>query len=75
MPVQLSRGYDGVGILWKKDIDHLVTVLPDGGSRIQYVLIRTQKPILLISVYMPCKGISDNHEAFSECLDQLNEIC
>ena len=23
---------------------------------------------------MPCKGASDNYEAFSECLDQLNEI-
>ena len=45
-----------------------------GGNRIQCVTIRAQKPILLISTYMPCKGVSDNYEAFSDCLDQLNEI-
>ena len=73
-PIQMPRGYGGVGILWKKDIDHLVTVLPDGGCRIQCVAVRAERPLLLISIYMPCKGASDNYEAFSECLDQLNEI-
>ena len=73
-PVQMQRGYDGIGILWKKDIDHLVTELPDGGNTIQCVSIRAQKPILLISTYMPCKGVNDNYEAFLDCLDQLNKI-
>ena len=70
--VQMPRGYGGIGILWKKNIDHLVTELPDGGNRIQCVLIQAQKPILLISTYMPCKGVNDNYEAFLDCLDQLN---
>ena len=73
-PVQMPRGYGGIGILWKKDIDQIVTELPDGGNRIQCVSIRAQKPILLISTYMPCKGVNDNYEAFLDCLDQLNEI-
>ena len=73
-PVQMPRGYGGIGILWKKDIDHLVTELPDGSNRIKCVSIQTQKPILLISTYMPCKGVIDNYEAFLDCLDQLNEI-
>ena len=32
LPVQMPRGYGGVGILWKKDIDHLISVIPDGGT-------------------------------------------
>ena len=73
-PVQMPRGYGGIGILWKKDIDHLVTELPDRGNRIQCVSLQAQKPILLISTYIPCKGVNDNYEAFLDCLDQLNEI-
>lgn len=74
LPVQMPRGYGGVAILWKKNIDHLVSVLPDGGNRIQCVTIRAEKLLLLVSIYMPCKGVTDNHEAFADCLDQLNEI-
>ena len=37
-------------------------------------IIRAQKHILLISTYMPCKGVNDNYEAFLDCLDQPNEI-
>ena len=74
MPVQMHRGYGGVGILWKKDIDHLVTIVPNSGNRIQCITIRAEKPVLLVSVYMPCRGVTDNFEAFSDCLDQLTEI-
>ena len=73
-PVQMSRGYGGIGILWKKHIDHFVTELPDGGNRIQCVFIRAQKPTLLISTYMPCKGVNDNYKACQDCIDQLNKI-
>ena len=70
----MPRGYGEIDILWKKNIDHLVTELPIGGNRIQCVAIITQIPILLLSTYMPCKGVSLNYEAFLDCLDQLNEI-
>ena len=33
LPVQMPSGYGGVAILWKRTIDHLVRVLPDGGNR------------------------------------------
>ena len=36
-PAQVPRGYDGVAILWKKQIDHLIKPLSDGGERIQCV--------------------------------------
>ena len=74
LPVQMPRGYGDVSILWKKNIYHLVSVVPDGGNRIQCITIRAEKPILLVSIYMPCKGVTDNHEAFADCLDQLSEI-
>ncbi|MCG7879544.1 MAG: reverse transcriptase family protein [Candidatus Thiodiazotropha taylori] len=74
LPVQMPRGYGGVGVLWKKDIDHLIQVKPDGGNRIQCIELKGQTPLLVISVYMPCKGLTDNVEDFNDCLDQLNEI-
>lgn len=57
LPVQMPRGYGGVAALWRKDLDHLVVKLPDGGNRIQCIAIQGKKPLLLVSVYMPCKGL------------------
>ena len=70
----MPRGYGGVGILWKKQIDHRIRTCQDGGNRIQCVEVKENSPLLLISVYMPCRGLSENLEDFNECLDQLNEI-
>ena len=36
--------------------------------------LKGEKPLLLVSVYMPCRGLSENIEDFSDCLDQLSEI-
>ena len=67
LPVQMPLGYGEVGVLWKKNIDHLITVLPEGGKRIQCVLLKADRPMLIVSVFMPCKGVTD-------CVDQLNDI-
>ena len=75
LPIQMPRGYGGVGVLWKKkQIDHLIRVCQEGGNRIQCVELKGDNPLLLISVYMPCRGLTDNLEDFNDCLDQLNEI-
>lgn len=74
LPAQMPRGYGGTAILWKKEIDHLVKPLPDGGNRIQCTEINSQDPLLIISVYMPCRGLNDNIEEFIDCLEQLHEI-
>ena len=74
LPVQMPRGYGGTAILWKHDIDHLIQTLPDGGNRIQCVEVKGERPLLLISAYMPCRGLPDNVEDYNDCLDQLNEI-
>ena len=55
-PIEMPRRYSGVAILWKKDINHIVKQLKDGGSRIQAVLTDSSKPTLLISVCFPTKG-------------------
>ena len=60
--------------MWKHEIDHLIHVLQDGGNRIQCAELRGENPLLLISVYMPCRGLSDNVEDYNDCLDQLREI-
>ena len=74
LPVQMPRGYGGVGILWKDSIDHLVTKILDGGNRIQCIEVKAQKSMLLISAYMPCRGLRDNVEEFQDCLAQLQEL-
>ena len=74
LPVQMPRGYGGVAVLWKDSIDHLVNKVSDGGNRIQCVEIASREPLLLISVYMPCKGLRENVEEFQDCLAQVQEI-
>ena len=53
-----------------------MTKLPNGGNRIQCVEISNPaNPLLLVSVYMPCKGLKGNTEEFVDfCLAQLTEI-
>ena len=73
--IQKPRGYGGVGILWRKSLDHLVTVLEDGSERIQCVRVKTAEgPILIISVYIPSKGRGGNISEFQDCIYQLQEI-
>ena len=75
MPTQMPRGYGSVAILLMKSIGHLMTPFPDCGNRIQAVQIARAKPTLLLSVYMPCRGIKDiNIEDYEDCLAQINEI-
>ena len=54
-------------------MDHLVTRLPDGGNRIQCIEVSGQDPLLLVSVYMPCRGLRENVDEFQDCLAQLVE--
>lgn len=74
LPVQMPRGYGGTAIVWKKQIDHLITPISDGGNRIQCVEVKGDDPLLLISVYMPCRGITNNSAEFRDVLDQLSVI-
>ena len=65
------RGYGGVTILWTKSIDHLMNIISDGNSRIRCIEIKTAKPLLCVSTYLPTKVENDRYEEYSECIDQL----
>ena len=73
-PVQMPRGYGGTAVLKKTQIDHLTTALSDSGSRIHCVEVKGKRPLLVLSVFMPCKGIEDNTVEYTEVVDQLSEI-
>ena len=74
LPVQMPRGYGGIGILWQKKLDHLITPVADGGNRIQCVKLQGKQPMLIISVYMPCRRVKDNVNDFEDCLSQLQKL-
>jgi exonuclease III len=59
-PYLMPRGHGGVAIMWKKTLDNFITPLTIGNERIQCVELSGKKNVILISVYLPCKG-SDNH--------------
>jgi exonuclease III len=64
LSVVARRGYGGLAIFWKKEIDDKIKVMDEGNSRIQVIHIDTNaSPICLINVYMP----SDNNEM--DCLN------
>ena len=69
--VSMKRGYGGVAIIWKKEINENIKELIDGGNRIQAIHIQQgDKPICLINVYMP----SDSKNADIEYKDTLAQI-
>jgi len=71
-PSHMPRGYGGVGILWRKEIDHLISVVAIGNERIQCVEMRgTSRKLILVSIYMPCKGAPNNVNDFQECRHPL----
>jgi hypothetical protein len=41
LPKSMLRGYGGVAIIWRENIDHLIKILPDGAERIQCVEINS----------------------------------
>ena len=74
-PIQMPRGYGGTGILWKKELDHLINVIDIGNERIQCVeFMGSSRKLLIVSVYMPCKGPQNHVLEFQECVDMLYEI-
>lgn len=74
-PIQMPQGYGGTGILWKKELDHLINVIDIGNERIQCVeFMGSSHKLLLVSVYMPCKVPQNHVLEFQECVDILYEI-
>jgi exonuclease III len=52
-----GRGYGGVVIFWRKDINHVIKSDDDGNGRINVITVNMKEhPLCIINVYMP----SDN---------------
>ena len=65
------RGYGGLAIFWKKEIDDKIKLMDEGNSRIQVIQIDTNaSPICLINVKMP----SDNKEMDCEYKDMISQL-
>ena len=74
-PIQKPRGYGGVAVLWRKELDHLMKPLLDGSERIQCLELQTETGMLLLmSIYMPSRGKADADERFSDILDEITTI-
>ena len=73
-PIQMPRGYGGVMILWRKELDSLITPLKIGNERIQCVETEGNPNTLVMSLYLPCKSSHNHFSELCECIDQLHEI-
>ncbi|CAG2203493.1 unnamed protein product [Mytilus edulis] len=75
-PIYLPRGYGGVAIIWKMNLDSIIKTLDDGRERIQCVEVlgKDNNNLILISIYLPSTGSRDHYEEFKDTIDQLNEI-
>ena len=76
LPVSMPRGYGGVAVIWRKEIDHIIRPLEDGSEKIQYIEIHGNKNsrLQVISVYLPAKGSKNHVTEFQECIDKIYEL-
>ena len=74
-PTQRPRGFGGVAIIWKDSINHMITKLDDGNERLVCIQIDVEPdPIILICIYMPCRGSKRADSEFNDILDQTRSI-
>ena len=74
-PKQRRRGFHGTAIVWKADVDPLITPLPDGSDRLIAIQIQSEpQPILLMNTYMPTEGAAqaDYQENLDEVYTTIN---
>ena len=63
--IMRHRGHGGVAICIHNKYEHLIKPIPDGGNRIVGIRLNTTPPILILCVYLPCRGNS-NTDLFQE---------
>jgi hypothetical protein len=76
LPVSMPRGYGGIAVIWRKEIDHIIKPLEDGSEKIQCIEIHGNKNsrLQVISVYLPAKGSKNHVTEFQECIDEIYEL-
>ena len=55
-PNQKPRGYGGVSLLFRKNMDLKVKKLIHGENRMVVIEVQSSTPICICNVYMPCKN-------------------
>ena len=76
-PNQKPRGYGGVSILYRKDMDLKVRKLEHGDNRMVVLEIQSVPPVCICNVYMPCqnsKGNTRSDDSYQSYLDQIEEV-
>ena len=75
-PTQKPRGFGGVSILYRKNMNLKVKRLPVGDNRITAVEVLSSPPLYVCKVYMPSRNSKGDKEgdSYRICLDQLSEI-
>ncbi|XP_063630079.1 uncharacterized protein LOC134801443 [Cydia splendana] len=69
-----GRPHGGVALLWRKSVFQCVSVIPCDSPRIVAIRATTSdKPILVISVYMPTDTM-ENMLEFTDCLSSISAI-
>ena len=71
-PIERRRGFGGVALCIHKKYEKYLTPIVDGGDRVVGVMLNTRKPLLLLSVYLPCRG--NTLDTYNEVIDELYEI-
>jgi endonuclease/exonuclease/phosphatase family metal-dependent hydrolase len=76
LPVSMPRGYGGVTVIWRKEIDHIIRPLEDGSEKLQCIEIHGNKNsrLQVISVYLPAKESKNHVTEFQECIDEIYEL-
>jgi hypothetical protein len=75
-PLHKPRGYGGVALFWNVNIHRYVSVVPEGNSRVQAILLDIPGlPLCVINSYLPAKfgriGDSDTYDAAIDVVREL----
>ena len=76
-PNQKTRGYGGVSLLFRKNMDLKVKKLIHGENRMVVIEVQSSPPICICNVYMPCRNSkvnAKNDDNFQSCLEQIEEV-
>ena len=65
-----------MAIIWNKDSNHSIEILPDGGPRTIAIKIASseEKNIILVNTYMPSFGSTDHIDLYKDMLSEIHEI-
>ncbi len=73
-PLQPPRGYGGVAVMWKNSLSRITNPVLKTSSIAAVEITIDGNRVLVVSVYMPCRGYNTSEVQFSRVLDQLHQL-